>query len=514
MKQIKTIVIVGGGTAGWTTAHNLLARTTPDIKIKVIASEEIETIGVGEGTTGLFPDLIKFLGQATNLNENDFMREAKVTYKYGIKYSNWTKKGDIFYSPLGDNFENDLKYPHKDYDYLRIFCLSENKKYDNNFQSMMMKNNKLAFHKDTQEDFFKNVNQPVAYHLDTYKAGQYLKRKAIDVKHRFEYINDTVLNIELDNSGYIKSLLTKSNNKIEGDLFVDCTGFKRTLISKLENNEFISYGDNLLTNRALAFHINFEENQIIPNYTHANAQDNGWIWEIPTQERLGCGYVFNDNFVTKNDIEKEILTIYGKNVTIQKDIKFEPGRMKKFWIKNVICSGLSGGFVEPLQATSIHNSFYQINHFMENYYKKIMPFECESLVDQYNSEMGMLWDQTRDLIQLHYQNNENNNIFWKESSKKEILSPRLKKLLNVWSYRMPRVVDYVNDKNNNFFNFGNNLWLQILIGLNILNPLVAKQELDDYYLYDYSKNHYDYINSIVPKKLNDCISTNDYYKLH
>lgn len=509
MKQIKTIVIIGGGTAGWTAAHVLMARTTPDVKIKLIASKEIKTIGVGEGTTGLFPDIIKFLGQATNLNEDEFLFECDATLKYGLKYTDWAEKGDVFYSPIGDDFPNEIKYPHADYDYMRMYHVAINEKYENAFQTTLMKENKLAFHKDTLEDFFKNINQPVAYHLDTYKTAEYLKTKAIAVKGRFEYIEDTLTNVNKDEDDFIKSVLTKSGKEIEGDLFVDCSGFAKVLIEKEYENKFIPF-DGLINNRALAFQVPNKKDEKIRNYTHAWAQKHGWIWEIPTQTRYGCGYVFNDEISKPEVIEEEIKSIYG-NVEIQKDIKFKAGRNEKFWIKNVICSGLSAGFVEPLQATSIHNSIVLLNHFMENYYHKHMPFECQHLQDQYNKEMTELWNSTRDLIRVHYQTKRTDSEYWIQARKEETLSKTLKRNLDVWSVRMPRVVDYVNDKSNNFFYFGNNLWIQILMGMQLLEPKVAKQELIDYYLLEHSKQHLDFIKKEVPFKVKQCVTTNDYY---
>jgi tryptophan halogenase len=172
--KIKNIVIVGGGTAGWSTAHHFLSKTSERVKITVVSSKEIPVIGVGESTTGLFNDMIK--NCHTLGDEKEFLKETESTFKLGIKHSDWHTVGQSFYSPIGDNYSNDFSYPNKDYDNIRIYHVAENLSYDNWLQSSLMKNNKL--HIINNESIFdlntKQTGNPVAYHLDTYKVGQYL----------------------------------------------------------------------------------------------------------------------------------------------------------------------------------------------------------------------------------------------------------------------------------------------------------------------------------------------------
>ena len=157
--------------------------------------------------------------------------------------------------------------------------------YDSGFQSRLMKENKIHEWVPTMP--------ATAYHLDTYKVGQYLKRKA---KGHLNYIDDEVVSFEQDDKGYVKSIRTKKGVNISGDLFVDCTGFSRVLIDKIEKNNFVSYRNNLLVNSALTFNIEGKPK----NYTHAWAQKYGWLWQIPTQERIGCGYVFEGSNLPEN----------------------------------------------------------------------------------------------------------------------------------------------------------------------------------------------------------------------
>ena len=501
--NIKNIVIVGGGTAGWATAHHFLNKTHPDTKITVVASEEIPIIGVGESTTGRFNDLINMKNNITGLNEEEFLKETSSTFKLGIKHTDWYKKGKSFYSPIGDNYSNNYDFPHSEYDNFRIYHVAEKIDYSKTFQSRLMAENKLHIAKG------KKVNDiNTAYHLDTYKVGQYLKRKAIGCP-KCKYIDDQVVDFKQDNMGLVKSLKTKKGKTIKGDLFVDCSGFAKVLIDKVEKNEFIPY-DSLLVNSALNFNY-IPDEPMIRNYTHAWAQKYGWLWEIPTQERLGCGYVFSDHFTNFDKAYDEICKVLKRDVDVQRQIKFKTGRLQKAWCKNVLSTGLSTAFIEPLEATSIHATIMQVTHFIENYFKKDMPFECEYLQDQYNSEMGQMWDNIRDFIVYHYITPRKDTEFWEESGRPHRWSTRLTKQMSMWKYRMPRTVDFINDIGNNFYNIGNTLWYQIAIGMNLLNADMAKKELKEYGLYEATKKQHKIVDKAVTNALPNCITTNDYY---
>jgi len=495
MKKIKNIVIVGGGTAGWTTAHNFLNKTSKRVKVTVVAAPEIPIIGVGESTTGQFNGLITLKDNITGLNEKEFLKETQSTFKLGIKHTDWHTVGESFYSPLIDNHYEQYPYPHPHYDNYRIYHVANNLSYDETLQSQLMINGRVHY-KGTQSVYENFPRIAVAYHLDTYKVGNYLKRKATALK-KCDYIKGEVVSFQQDSKGYIKSIKT--------DLFIDCSGFARVLINKAFKNKFISYQDNLLVNRALTFNIKAKK---IKNYTHAWAQRYGWLWQIPTQERLGCGYVYSDNFINADKAQQEIESVLGYKVTPQKDIKFHAGRLENFWIKNVLSTGLSSAFIEPLEATSIHATLLQVNHFIENYYKEDLPFECELLSRQYNSEVGQLWDTIRDFIIFHYITPRKDTRFWIEASSEERRSDKLKNLLNIWKHRMPRVIDCGGD---NLYSLNNSLWYQIAIGMKLLNPTLAKKELKDYGLYDITEIDYNVLSKAVKDTIHTYTLTNDYY---
>ena len=506
MKKIKNIVIVGGGTAGWSTAHNFLNKTSKRVKVTVVAAPEIPIIGVGESTTGQFKALINLKNSITGLNEKEFLKETQSTFKLGIKHTDWHTVGESFYSPLVDNYYEQYLHPHPHYDNYRIYHVANNLSYDETLQSQLMINGRVHY-KGTQSVYENFPRIAVAYHLDTYKVGNYLKRKAIALK-KCRYVEDQMVSFKQDAKGFIKSIKTKKGKTIKGDLFIDCSGFARVLINKAFKNKFISYQDNLLVNRALTFNIKTKK---IKNYTHAWAQRYGWLWQIPTQERTGCGYVYSNNFISPDQAQEEIESALGYKITPQKDIKFNTGRLEKFWIKNVLSTGLSSAFIEPLEATSIHAALLQVTHFIENYYKEDLPFDCDPITEQYNSEMTQMWDIIKDFIVFHYISPRKDTKFWIEASSKNRRSDKLKTLLNIWKHRMPRTVDYVNDAGNNFYSLNNGLWYQIAIGMKLLNPRLANAELKDYSLYDITKIDYKVLSKSIRESLNTYTLTNDYY---
>jgi tryptophan halogenase len=518
-RKINRIVIVGGGTAGWSTALQFLRRTN-NPKITVLASEEIPVIGIGESTTGLFNDLIT---SKSNLfiDEKDFIKKTGATFKIGIYHKDWHTIGESFTSPLGDDFLNQTGIPDFNYDYYRIYHIANKLKYYQ-MQSQFMMNNFVPFLWIDKEDPYPYVFENkigkidfrfhhIAYHIDAFKTTDYIKDKML--KHpRVEWIKGTVSKVEKDENNCVKSLITKDGQVIEGDLFVDCTGFFRLLIEKEYENNFISWRQNLLENNAILFPREYEENEPIKNYTTAQARKYGWEFNIPLQGRVSRGYIFNNEMINANQAFEELESVYGKNVNVTKEIKFNPGRMNRAWVKNVLSIGLSTGFVQPLEATAIHMTILQSEHFCMQFYSDYMDFNNESQNELYNKNIGAVWDDIRDFITLHYITPRNDTVFWTESSKKERLSKRMSGLLELWKTRMPRANDYTHGDFANFYNLGNTLWYQILIGMNLLDSELAKNELISWNLYNTAEHHYNerlLFNKFV---INKAYSTNDFYK--
>ena len=254
--MIKKIVIIGGGTSGWVTTLNFL-KFTDNPQIINISSNEIPIIGVGESTTGTMVDLIRNK-RNIQIDELDFIKKTNSTFKYGIWHRDWQKQGESFISPLGDEFINETGEPNANYDYYRIYHVAKNNMPYQQTQADFIKNNKMLFLDVPNVDKYFGVdnglidfhNTHIAYHLDTFEVGNYIKEQVLKNKEVTHY-DDLVSNVVRDENGYVKKLILKSGKEVEGDLFVDCTGFFRLLIN--DDNEFIDWSDNLLTNRAIAF---------------------------------------------------------------------------------------------------------------------------------------------------------------------------------------------------------------------------------------------------------------------
>ena len=504
-------VIVGGGTAGWATAHMVMNATAPSSTVTLISSPEIPTIGVGESTTALFK---KFINKNLNtgLSEFEFLKETSATYKLGIKNTNWNGQGESYYAPLGDNFENETHYPHRDYDFLRAYHLANDLPYDITLQSQMMANNKLHFAHG--EDIYKDYDQElIAYHLDAYKTASYLKKKARLLTDRFIYIEDTIkpLDFERDENGNITWVKTKGGIKVQGDLFFDCSGTRQILIDAERYHSSMggwkSYEDELLVNRAMPFIT--DHKGPIPSYTHARAMDAGWMWQIPTQERLGNGYVYSDVHTTPEKAQEEVEKLLGHKIEPVQDIKFHTGRLSKFWDKNVIATGLSSAFMEPLEATSIHGTIMQVTHFLEHYYSPHMR-AGEALSNQYNTEMTGMWDSFRDFLVNRYIT-PRTEPFWVDAREESRRSDRLKNQLEIWKLRSPRSIDYSLDKHGAFYNLSNILWYQQFIGMKQIDKDMVRQELIDYNLYEYAEEKYKQIKETMSEVLPNLIDTDEFY---
>jgi tryptophan halogenase len=251
-------------------------------------------------------------------------------------------------------------------------------------------------------------------------------------------------------------------------------------------------------------------NETIKNYTNSTARKYGWTWEIQLQNRIGRGYVFNSDMISDEEAILEMKNTYNEDIKPNNIIKFESGRINKFWNKNVIAIGLSSSFVEPLEATAIHCTLVQINHFMENYFTENLNMNESLLHKSYNEDMSNMWDDIRDFIVLHYIGNRKDTEFWKESASTKRRSEELNEKLEKWKYRMPRTIDY--SKKNNFFDLGNSLWYQICMGMNILDSDVAKKELMYYNLYERAKQDLQKISDYSDNYIENTISTNEYYK--
>ena len=436
------IVIVGGGISGWISAL-IFSHRQPNHKYVIVESPEIDTIGVGEGTTGLFSDVIDEL---PDINFAEFLRKTKATPKIGIEFNNWSGQGSSFFNPI-----DGTPTTNEEFDSFLYFTYTQNSSLDtSSLHGLLKRSNISPF--TINSGRLKDYN--TALHLDNKLTVQYLKSKSLNRKN-IKHISDTVFDIERDETGTVKKIIC-DNHIIEGDIFIDCTGYKRIFSSK---SDWVSFKDNLPMNSVTTFTRKHQESMV----TKADKLKIGWCWQIPTQERLGCGYVTCDEW--GDDVIDEIKLNYS-DAEIVKSFKFESGKLKKSWNHNVISLGLAYHFLEPLQATNIHLTIVQLDVLCEKYFKNSTDKTLNiHMISSYNRHIDSLIENFRNFINIHYSGKRCDTDFWKQISTGEHLTDFSKEIIGILKVRGL----YYNDLPLMLGGTGVGLWGHTLLGLNLIS---------------------------------------------
>lgn len=391
--HIKDIVIVGGGTAGWMAAaaiSKLMARS--GLNITLIESETIGTVGVGEAT---IPQIMLF-NKLLDIDENDFMKRTQATFKLGIEFVNWGRKGERYIHPFG-GYGVDMEGIHFHHFWEKA------KRYDPNLpslsdyclQAFAAQNNKFTRPVNIDRSPLKKI--AYAFQFD---AGLYAKfLREISEERGAKRIEGKVISVDQNSeNGYVESLNLEDGNTVKGDFFIDCTGFTGLLIEKTLKAGYNDWSDMLPVNHAVACACTQDEDPI--PYTRATAKDAGWQWRIPLQHRLGNGYVFSDKFLSPDAAEQELMrSLEGAALAEPKHIKFTTGHRKKFWDKNCLSLGLAAGFMEPLESTSIHLIQTGLSRLMAQFPDKNFN---QKDIDYYNKRTEDEYIRVRDFLILHY----------------------------------------------------------------------------------------------------------------
>lgn len=409
-KPLSRIVILGGGTAGWMTAASLVHhyRHTP-IQITLVESLAIGTIGVGEAT---IPTLRRFYA-TLGMTDYDVISATQASCKLGIRFNGWKQEGSSFIHPFGA-FGHDfggVGFHHFWNRYRDTFGLTDIDDYA--MGAALAKAGKFALPSPTTDAY---TQFDWALHFD---AGLFANHMRDFAKTRGVTHVDAVLkDVTLDpHNGHIRSLDLDTGQSIAGDLFIDCSGFQALLIGKALGVGYEDYGQWLYCDSAVAQQ---SERVSVPNvYTDVTAHSAGWQWHIPLQHRSGNGYVYSSAHLSDDEaIDMLGKSLPGKAVTEPRVIRFRPGRRMKAWEKNCIAIGLSSGFLEPLESTSIALIQTGIERI-----QMLLPVDGydEMLVDEHNDMARREMERTRDFIILHYRLNQRNDTdFWKQAASMEL----------------------------------------------------------------------------------------------
>jgi tryptophan 7-halogenase len=390
-QQIKRIAIVGGGTAGWMAA-SILARALPGsgCVITVIESPQIGTVGVGEATIPPIVDLLRFL----SINEADFVRYTRATYKLGIRFTDWSDIGHRYWHPFG-TFGAPIN--------LRPFQHAWQKARAEGLEPRFNDFSLCAALGDAGQFQFPDPAAPApvsglryAFHFDAGLAAQYFR--AYSEKLGVAFLPRTVSDVTQRADGFLDELIFDDGSRLAADLYVDCSGFKGVLIEGALKTGYLDWSDLLPCDRAVA--VPTEMAIARAPYTEASARKAGWRWRIPLQHRAGNGYVYSSSHIGDTEALDDLLQQVGeKPLADPRFLRFQTGRRKLFWNKNCVALGLASGFLEPLESTSIHLVMSGMYKLLEHF--PTLSF-AQSNIDSYNSETIGEIERIRDFIVLHY----------------------------------------------------------------------------------------------------------------
>ncbi len=406
--NIKNVVIVGGGSSGWFTA-SALSKLCKHINVTLIESPNVPTIGVGESTIAHINRFFKMLG----IEDKEFMPACNATYKNSIRFTNFREKDgtsfeypfnwdiDVANKPSGINAWAELTmfYPDefKPHTFAELYCTGN---------ALLSKHNKQTFNREKVLRNF-NFEWDTAYNLDATALGQWMKNN-IAVPNGTNHIVGHVEKPTYNEDGHITSLTLTDGTVVEGDLFVDCTGFKSLLLEEWMGSKFISFEKYLANDAAITCRLPYlDRDAEMRNVTDCHALDNGWVWDTPLWNRIGTGYVYSSKFTTREEAEKEFrahLATRGAKRAEEAEfghVNIRHGYRENAWVKNVVGVGLSYGFVEPLESTGLLTTHENIVKLVETLNRR-KGYICRTEIDAFNVGAENDVIKWRDFVSMHY----------------------------------------------------------------------------------------------------------------
>lgn len=450
MSEPLDIVILGGGTAGWMTATALVSLIPPGrCRVRLVESEEIGIVGVGEAT---FPEIRNF-NEALGIDEAEMLRATNGTFKLGIEFVDWGFEGSRYIHPFGVHGPANMEHIfHHQWVRARHAGLTSNID-EYSFAAQAARSCRFQMPETRRPTL--NSAYTYAYHFDAHLYGAFLRGIAEErgAVRRQGKVRDVCQDPE---SGDICSLVLETGETLSADLFIDCSGFRSLLLGKALGVEWEDWSKWLVCDRAFA--VPSERGELSP-YTRSTAMEAGWRWRIPLQHRTGNGYVFSTSFIGEDEAAEALMhSLDTPALGEPRLLKFETGRRAASWAKNCVAIGLSSGFFEPLESTSIYliqMAIMQLVPLLPE--KRIDPH----LRDEFNRLMNLQFERIRDFLILHYKlNRREHSEIWRYCAAMDVPDSLTRK---IELFRHSGIIERYRDGL-----FTPTSWLSVLIGQGLI----------------------------------------------
>ncbi len=453
-ERVRKVLVVGGGSSGWMAATMLATALSKEISVELVESDAIGIVGVGEAT---IPPIQQF-NRFVKLDEAAFMASTQGTFKLGIEFHNWGRVGDRYlhqFGAVGREIDQLVKLHH----WWALGRLAGSEDYPQ-YQDL------FVARAAAREDRFRPSGPPRnalpnrythAYHFDAHLYAAHLRK--IAESRGAKRHEGRVVDVEKDGeTGFVTAVVMEDGRRLEADFFVDCSGFRSLLLGGALEEPFEDWSKYIPSDRALAVPSKRPEGDIRP-YTQGIAHPVGWQWRIPLQHRTGNGHVFASAFSSESEAEERLLAnLEGEALDTPRLIKFTTGRRKRTWVKNVVALGLSSGFLEPLESTSIHFVQSSLERLLDYFPTRAMD---ASLLEAYNMRTEQEWTDVRDFIVAHYHLSERDDSeFWRYTRNMDV-PDSLKHIIELWRAR--GILDI---SGGHLFQLGS--WSSVLIGQRVM----------------------------------------------
>lgn len=454
-ERVRRVLVVGGGSSGWMAAAALVTALARDVEVQLVESDAIGIVGVGEAT---IPPMQKF-NRFLKLDERQFVIDTNGTFKLGIEFHNWARVGDQYlhqFGMVGREIDALVKLHH----WWLVGRLAEGAEDYPQWQQMH-----VAWHAAKADRFAPSGRDKQqlanrythAYHFDAFRYAAHLRKVAEG--RGAKRVEGLVTGVERDGeTGFVTAVALQDGRRLEADLFIDCSGFRSLLLGGELDEPWTDWSHWIPSDRALAVPSERSEGGLTP-YTQGIAHTVGWQWRIPLQHRTGNGHVFASAFSSESEAEERLLaTLDSAPLGEPRLIKFVTGRRERAWVGNVVAIGLSSGFLEPLESTSIHFVQSALERLLELFPTRTMD---APLRDQFNARAKLEWEQVRDFIIAHYHLTERDDSeFWRYTRNMDI-PDTLAEVLESWRARGHLAID-----GGHLFQTGS--WTSLLIGQRFL----------------------------------------------